>query len=231
MASSKADASAPDVAVDHLLLATPELEVGRDYAQALFGVRPVVGGSHPGQGTRNALLGLEDDTYIEIIAPDPAQPADLPLSRFLAALEAPGFAWWCARCDELEGLRDDLLAAGMEPGRIEPWSRQVPGGAPLTWRLMMPTGAGLRSVLPFFISWDDMSRHPSRHLPVVGRLEKLSVAHPQASILTMLPGSVETTLATGVAVEATIEREQGPVTLAMPAEPFPAIAEVIASSV
>jgi hypothetical protein len=207
-----------------LLIATPDLDVGRDYAETLFGTRPVIGGSHPGQGSRNALLGLEDDTYIEIIAPDPAQPSDLPLARFLAALEAPAFAWWCARCDELEGLRDHLRAAGLDAGSIEPWSRQVPDAPPLCWRLLMPDERRLGAALPFFISWDDMDRHPARHLPLVGRLSKLSVEHPQAAMLGMLPPGVQTATAANGAVSATIQTESGPVRLAMPEVLFPAIA-------
>ena len=218
-----------DVAVDHLLIATPDLELGRDYAEALFGTRPVVGGSHPGQGTRNALLGLENDAYIEIIAPDPAQPADRPLSRFLAAQAKPAFAWWCARCDQLERLRETLLASGKDAGAVEPWSRQAPDGATLSWRLLMPKDPVLGAALPFFISWDDMNRHPSRHLPVVGRLSRLSVAHPQAAALTALPTWVATTTAPAAAVEAKIAVEQDSVTLAMPDELLPTIAAVIAS--
>jgi hypothetical protein len=211
------------------LIATPDLETGRDYAENLFGERPVIGGSHPGQGSRNALLGLEDDTYIEIIAPDPAQPSDLPLSRFLAALEAPAFAWWCARCDELDALRDILLAAGLDAGHIEPWSRQVPDGPPLRWRLLMPDERRLGAALPFFISWDDMERHPARHLPVVGRLSQFSIEHPQAAVLRMLPPGIESTAAAGKAVSATIEAETGAVTLAMPGELFPTIAAAISN--
>ncbi len=178
------------IELDHLLIAAPDLEAGRDFAESVFGTRPVIGGVHPGQGTRNALLGLEDDIYIEIIAPDPAQPAELPLSRFLASHDAPRLTWWCARCDELEVLQAAMHDASLEPGSIDPWSRQRPDGETLSWRLLMPNVPQLGAALPFFISWDDMAQHPSRHLPVVGRLETWMIRHPAADVLGRLPGTV-----------------------------------------
>ncbi len=178
------------IEVDHILIAAPDLEAGRDFAESIFGTRPVTGGVHPGQGTRNALLGLEDDTYIEIIAPDPAQPADLPLSRYLASRSSPELSWWCSRCDQLEALQAAMRDSGLDAGSIDPWSRQRPDGEELSWRLLMPNVPNLGTSLPFFISWDDMAQHPPRHLPVVGRLETLMIRHPAADVLGHLLGPV-----------------------------------------
>jgi hypothetical protein len=178
-----------NIEIDHILVAAPDLEGGRDYAESIFGTRPVIGGVHPGQGTRNALLGLEDDTYIEVIAPDPAQPADLPLSRYLASRSSVQLSWWCARCDELEALQDTIRDAGLDAGSIDPWSRKRPDGEHLSWQLLMPNVPELGAALPFFISWDDMAQHPSRHVPVVGRLETLTIRHPRADVLGSLLGA------------------------------------------
>ena len=104
MAASQATRPAAD-AVDHLLLGTRDLDAGIEWVAKRFGVKAAVGGSHPGRGTRNALIAFRRRRYLEIIAPDPAQPPE-NLTRDLRALDEPRLIAWASASGDLGALAE-----------------------------------------------------------------------------------------------------------------------------
>ena len=151
--------------LDHILLGSNNLESGIDFVEKHTGVRAQFGGVHPGRGTQNALLSLGDRRYLEIIAPDPAQPnVNNPLAPQLRSLKEPRLVGWAAHPGNLAAFAQKLRAAGVAFEGPLPGSRKRPDGRLLQWQTLhlADDASGL---LPFFIEWAPDSPHPSADAP------------------------------------------------------------------
>src|SRR5580693_7037388 len=82
------DSGKAPMSLDHVILGCHDLDAGIEYVFQRTGVRAAPGGVHPGAGTKNALLSLGTLRYLEIIAPDPLQPASAD-PRHVASLMDP----------------------------------------------------------------------------------------------------------------------------------------------
>lgn len=170
--------------LDHLLLGSSDLRQGIDFVEKRTGVRAVFGGVHPGRGTQNALLSLGERRYLEIIAPDPAQPdAKNPLASGMRSLAGPLLVGWAAHPGNLSAFAEKLRAAGIVFEGPTPGSRKRPDGQLLKWQTLAlaETFAGL---LPFFIEWAPDSAHPSIDAPKGCALLRLGAETPDPAKLT-----------------------------------------------
>lgn len=122
--------------VDHVVYGVRDLEAAAERLRRDFGLSSVAGGSHPGFGTSNRLVGL-GDSYVELLA---GPPVDAVLGD-----GADRLLGWMLRTDDVdaEGERLGLDVIAM--------SRDRPDGVELRWRL---AGWGLGGPLPVFIQWD-----------------------------------------------------------------------------
>lgn len=177
----------PSLPVDHLIWGGPDLEVEIDRFERLTGVRAALGGQHPGEGTRNALLRLGPTSYLELMAPDPAQPAP-PRPRWLGldVVTEPRLLTWAARATELERRVVDAQAAGVHLGEVRAGRREASGGRVLSWRLTYPDVGVGDGLVPFLIDWGD-SPHPALTAPAGLELVDLHGEHPQpGAVVAML---------------------------------------------
>ena len=167
--------------VDHLVYATPDLNVGIDTLDKLFGVRATPGGQHPGEGTRNALIALGPATYLEIIGPDPEQPKPERPRRFgIDDLKAPRLVTWAAKGTALERWHDEAVKKGVMLGDVTSGSRRRPDGVVLSWRYTNPRTVVADGIVPFFIDWGT-SPHPSATAAAGVMLTGLRAEHPDAA--------------------------------------------------
>src|SRR3970040_851694 len=111
--------------VDHLVYATPELQLGIERIEKALGLRATPGGQHLGRGTRNALVSLGPGTYLEIIGPDPEQPSPAQPRPFgIDDLNEPRLVTWAAKRGNLEHLASDAGRDGVKLGEVIAGSRR-----------------------------------------------------------------------------------------------------------
>lgn len=185
-------------AVDHLLLGVADLDRGIAWVEKATGVKAVVGGSHPGMGTRNALVSLGGKRYLEIIAPDPAQTA-FNFRIDVRKLSEPRLVNWAAAAADIDAVAKKARAAGYQTFGPQPGSRARPDGKVLRWKtfgVMNDLGAVGVEPIPFLIAWAADSVHPSQDSPKGCELVSFEIEHPN-------PARVKKTLAT-LGIEANV---------------------------
>lgn len=162
--------------LDHLVFAAPNLAEAVDQIAELTGVTPVRGGSHVGLGTANHLVGLGRDAYLEIIGPDPDQPApERPRPFGIDELTQGTLVTWAIRPADFDATIASALANGYDPGEPSEMSRRTTDGDLVKWRLT-PAGV-LDGLVPFLIDWGPTPHPTSRELPAIPLLMVTGV-HP-----------------------------------------------------
>ena len=160
------------------MYATPDLHLGIETIERLFGVRATPGGQHPGRGTRNALISLGPKVYLEIIGRDPAQPAPPQPRPFgIDDLKEPRLVTWVAKGENLGSFAKEAAHAGVKLGEVIDGSRRRTDGVALSWRYTDPRTVVFDGLVPFFIDWGTTA-HPAATATRGASLIGLRAEHP-----------------------------------------------------
>jgi Glyoxalase-like domain len=123
-----------------------------------LGVNPVDGGVHPRFGTRNIILPLAHERYVEVVEVLDHPASDkAPFGQAVRARSEAGGGWlgWVVCVDDLAEAEQRLGLEGVVG------SRHRPDGVQLKWRQLGVKGLMADPQVPYFIQWDDKSVHPS----------------------------------------------------------------------
>lgn len=173
------------IELDHILWAAPDLGGGEKTIEKLTGVAPARGGSHPGFGTRNSLMGLDSGIYFEIISADPAQSLEGNRGGRIAAVPRPGIMTFAIRSDDLDALSAAARREGLSLQGPVVMHRNRPDGVRLDWTILHLEDSRFGEAIPFVIDWG-ASPHPSESVPRGCQLRSFAVLHPEADELARL---------------------------------------------
>lgn len=159
--------------LDHIMYAVSHLQDGIDELQKLTGVTAEFGGTHPGNGTCNALLSLGHSQYLEIIAPDTDQDLTGNLGEELKNHNLSGIRTWAVAVTDFSSITPVLEESSFESSVVN-MNRTRPDGVRLDWQILFVHGHPFGLYMPFFIDWLG-SPHPADVTPVGCRLETFAV--------------------------------------------------------
>lgn len=195
--ATKFDLGLQDNVLDHIVLAAPDFQDAMKEFENMTGIKPSVVGSLRGLGTKSARVGLDNNAYIELIAPDPKNSG--PIGAALASQLEEGqlMPWhYAIRSSEVEAMKDDYVPneLGWQPDHISMFGAS-PDGTPKKWEMLYMYGHKIGGVVPFYIDWGHCD-HPSATIPEVGALKSLIVRAPGGHKVHDLLSSVD-----GISVE------------------------------
>ena len=211
--------------IDHLVIGAASLEQGVAWCEATLGMAPGPGGVHPFMGTHNRLLRIDGpgfaNTYLEIIAIDPAAPPpgrvrwfglDDPAVQARLAL-GPQLLTAVARTPNVEMLRWGLINFAADPGPALAAERMTPEGL-LSWRILVRDDGALpgQGRLPVLIQWQ--GRHPTEAMPpapVVLQAVRFGAVQPREATLLRFRGAQ--VAPGGPVISVTLDTPRGPITL------------------
>ncbi len=170
--------------LDHLAIGAKNLHSGVEWFCDLTGLELPSGGSHPRMGTHNHLSSTGNNSFIEIIAVDPAAAApkrprwfNLDDPRLSARLQIrPRLLTWVVASSNLDRSIKLAADAGIDVGEAVEQTR-----GDLRWRLSVRKDGTLAEAgaMPTIIEWP-AGKHPANHMRDLGlRIAKIEVAHPQ----------------------------------------------------
>lgn len=158
----------------------------------LLGKDFVDGGVHPRFGTRNMILPLAGNTYLEIVeALDHPASDKAPFGQAVKARSANGGGWlgWVVAVSDIATVEQRL---GRESAK---GNRHLPDGSELLWRQIGVNGLIADPQLPFFIQWESPAEmHPSAGADPAFSLACLEIAGDPQRVSEWLGETVEAPL-------------------------------------
>ncbi len=161
--------------VDHVVYAAEHdgVHATAERLAKLIGVRPVDGGIHPRFGTRNVILPLAHERYVEVVEVLEHPAADkAPFGQVVRARSESGGGWlgWVVRVDDIAEQETRLGREAVQG------NRHRPDGVELRWKQLGVKGLQADPQLPFFIAWEGTGPHPSSDADTDVTIESLTIA-------------------------------------------------------
>ncbi len=205
--------------LDHIALAGRDTEQSLAWLQKKTGAQPFTTEAEPGQWYWSGGLPLGEDSFLEVLGPNPAHRGFHPLKQLILGFDEPQLLFWYVATDDFDALAGRANAAGVPIERVETIDFERHGARVAYKRGIV--GPGFLSERPCVIEW----RHRAQrdHADHSVRLSGFELSHPLADEM----NAVHQVLGIDIAVlrgpswlSLVLDTPNGIVTLANPGQSF-----------
>ncbi len=176
---------------DHIVVGAKSLDSGNKWMKRRCGVEIPAGGRHLHMATHNLVTATGPDTYLEVIAPDPATTAPnrprwfgLDDKSVVERLEVSPFPLaWVVSTHRLESACAKARSVGVDVGRPMSMSR-----GNLNWRIAVRDDGfpGIGGIAPVIMEWPKGMNAAGGMIDLGLRICGISITTPHADKLTEL---------------------------------------------
>lgn len=168
--------------LDHIALAISNTEDGVRYVERLTGVAPTLTRRDANDFYWSAALEIGEDSFLEVIGPNPDHRGVHPLKSFMAGLKQPTLLFWYIATDDFDAMARRIEAAGETLKMVVVVDPEKSANGSDYTRAAI--GSGFVSQRPGLIEWRKRSLEPpSEH---ACRMTGFLLRHPKPERLNKL---------------------------------------------
>jgi hypothetical protein len=169
---------------DHIVYAVPNFDLALSDLSEKLGVKPVIGGRHLRHGTKNALINLGNQCYLEILAKD-EENSTFKGSRWMGLdlITQPTITRWAVKSPDIEKGSIILKNYQSDLGQISSGERLTTDGSLLKWKMTLPTSEPGVDIIPFLLDWSESRFHPCDRLENECELVNIVFYNPQPQLI------------------------------------------------
>lgn len=164
----------PPLQLDHIVLATNNLEEGIKGFQTITGLRPTYGGRHANSYTHSATVALKGNMYIEILAPKDNLDSIPRFFQKIQGLTPIGFA---VSVRDVPRFKRRIEVLGFQTNDINNWLREKTEPEEFQCNFIMTNDPQLNPN-PLFVNWSESAEQSSLESDGTSYLKSLELATP-----------------------------------------------------
>ena len=178
-----------DNTLDHIVIACSDIMEGRKQLEEMTGLKPgIVTTKRGGAGVKSCSIALNDNTFMEMIAPIPGTSEGMsPDLSTIPSGEIVAYHY-AIRTNDPDKFEENPPADNWNVDKVTMIGASSPdmydqdGGVINKWDSVHFYGHGLGGVVPSMVHWRENRAHPTAHLKDQGaRLRSVEVSVPSGS--------------------------------------------------